>query len=135
MNEYSQPGFGKISVHGDGMGAPTPELVERRAREIALTNERNPDEFTDADWEQARSELMGVSTGAAPEETPESVDLTEQWSAVASDTGHRAGRAGEDDEMLGERLFAGGLEEGMHDSMVQAAKSEQSQEGGVIEGA
>jgi hypothetical protein len=79
--------------------------------------------------------LMGVSTGAAPEEMPESADLTEQWSAVASDTGHRAGRAGEDDEMLGERLFAGGLEEGMHDSMVQAAKSEQSQEGGVIEGA
>jgi hypothetical protein len=135
MNEYSQPGFGKISVHGDGMGAPTPELVEKRAREIALIDERNPDEFTDADWEQARAELLGVSTGAAPEETAESAEMTEEWSAVASDTGRRAGRAGEDDEMLGEQLFAGGLEEGMHDSMVQAAKSEQSQEGGVIEGA
>jgi hypothetical protein len=135
MNEYSQPGFGKISVHGDGMGAPTPELVEKRAREIALIDERDPEEFTDADWEQARAELLGVSTGAAPEETPENAEMTEEWSVVASDTGHRAGRAGEDDEMLGEQLFAGGLEEGMHDSMVQAAKSEQSQEGGVIEGA
>ena len=135
MNEYSQPGFGKISVHGDGMGAPTPELVEKRAREIALIDERNPDEFTDADWEQARAELLGVSTGAAPEETPENAEMTEEWSAVASDTGHRAGRAGEDDEMLGEQLFAGGLEEGLHDSMVKAAESEQSQEGGVIEGA
>ncbi|HSH39324.1 MAG TPA: hypothetical protein VK993_11105 [Chthoniobacterales bacterium] len=135
MNEYSQPGFGKISVHGDGMGAPTPELVEKRAREIALIDERNPDEFTDADWEQARAELLGVSTGAAPEETPENAEMTEEWSAVPSDTGRRAGRAGEDDEMLGERLFAGGLEEGMHDSMVQARKDELSQEGGVIEGA
>jgi hypothetical protein len=135
MNEYSQPGFGKISVHGDGMGAPTPELVEKRAREIALIDERNPEEFTDADWEQARAELLGVSTGAAPEETPENAELTEEWSAVASDTGHRAGKAGEDDEMLGEQLFAGGLEEGLHDSMVKAAESEQSQEGGVIEGA
>ena len=60
MNENSQPGFGKISVHGDGMGAPTPELVEKRAREIALIDERNPDDFTDADWEQARKELLGV---------------------------------------------------------------------------
>jgi hypothetical protein len=69
MNEYSQPGFGKISVHGDGMGAPTPELVETRAREIALIDERDPEDFTDADWEQARQELMGVSSAAAPEET------------------------------------------------------------------
>ena len=135
MNENSQPGFGKISVHGDGMGAPTQELVEKRARELALIDERNPDEFTDADWEQARAELMGVATGGAPEETPENAEAVEEWSEVAADTGRRAGRAGEDDEMLGEQLFAGGLEEGMHDSMVQAAKSEQSQEGGVIEGA
>ena len=135
MNEYSQPGFGKISVHGDGMGAPTPELVEKRAREIALTNERNPDEFTDADWEQARRELAGVGSNGAPEETPHNADVTEEWSEVAADTGHRAGRAGEDDEMLGQQLVEGGVEEATHDSMVEAARSEQSQEGGVIEGA
>ena len=135
MNEYSQPGFGKISVHGDGMGAPTEELVEKRAREIALTNERNPDDFTDADWEQARAELMGVASDAAPEETADNAELTEEWSAVAADTGHRTGRAGEDDEMLGQQLVEGGVEEATHDSMVEAARSEQSQEGGVIEGA
>ena len=135
MNEYSQPGFGKISVHGDGMGAPTPELVEKRAREIALIDERNPEEFTDADWEQARAELLGVGSTGAPEETVENAELTEEWSEVAADTGHRAGRAGEDDEMLGQQLVEGGVEEATHDSMVEAARSEQSQEGGVIEGA
>ncbi|MDQ3626129.1 MAG: hypothetical protein M3372_03235, partial [Verrucomicrobiota bacterium] len=98
MNENSQPGFGKISTHGDGMGAPTPELVEKRARELALIDERNPDEFTDGDWDQARAELMGVATGAAPEETPETAELTDDWDVVASDTGHRAPRAGVDDD-------------------------------------
>ena len=49
MNENSQPPFGKITVHGNGMGAPTPEMVEKRAREIALIDERNPDDFTDPD--------------------------------------------------------------------------------------
>ena len=136
MNEYSQPGFGKISTHGDGMGAPTPELVEKRAREIALIDERNPDEFTDADWEQARAELMGVRTGAAPEETPETAEAVEEWEVVASNTGHRTPKMGEGtDEMLGEQLVAGGVEEATHDSMVEAAKSEQAQEGGVIEDA
>ncbi len=137
MNEYSQPGFGKISVHGDGMGAPTEELVEKRARELALIDERNPDEFTDADWEQARAELMGVGSSGAPEETPETAraEAGEDWEVAASDTGHRVGRAGEDDEMLGAQLVEGGVEEATHDQMVEAAQSEQSQEGGFIEGA
>ncbi len=136
MNEYSQPGFGKISVHGDGMGAPTPELVEKRAREIALIDERDPEEFTDTDWERARQELLGVVSVAAPEETAENADLEEEWPVVPSDTGGRARRAGvDDDEMLGEQLVAGGVEEATHDSMVEAARSEQTQEGGVIEGA
>lgn len=136
MNENSQPGFGKISNHGGGMGAPTPELVEKRAREIALIDERNPEDFTDADWEQARQELMGVATAAAPEETEENAPLEEEWPVTASDTGTQAPRAGlDDDEMLGAQLVAGGVEEATHDSMVEAARSEQSQEGGVIEGA
>lgn len=136
MNEYSQPGFGKISVHGDGMGAPTPELVEKRAREIALIDERDPEAFTDADWEQARQELMGVATDAAPEETAENAALDEEWPVVASDTGERAPRAGvDDDEMLGEKLVAGGVEEATHDRMVQARTEELRQEGGFIEGA
>ena len=136
MNEYSQPGFGKISVHGDGMGAPTLELVEKRAREIALIDERNPEEFTDADWDEARRELMGVVSDAAPEETAENESLEEEWPVVASDTGGRAPRPGvDDDEMLGEQLVAGGVAEATHDQMVEAARSEQSQEGGVIEGA
>ena len=136
MNEFTQPGFGKVSNHGDGMGAPTPELVEQRAREIALIAERNPDEFTDADWEQARQELMGVSTMAAPEETPENAGLDEEWPVVASNSGERAKRPGlDDDQMLGAHLVEGGVEEATHDSMVQARKDELSQEGGFIEGA
>jgi hypothetical protein len=134
MNEYSQPGFGKISVHGDGMGAPTPELIEKRARELALIDERNPDEFTDGDWERARSELMGLGSGLAPEEIEQAAPPAGEWDAVATDRGHRAGRAGEDDEMLGAQLVAGGVDEATHDSMVQARKDELSQEGGVIEG-
>jgi len=132
MNEKSQPGFGKISVHGDGMGAPTPELIERRAREIALIDERDPDKFTDADWEQARRELVGVATDAAPEDVPEATDVEEEHEIVPASTGHRAPRAGfEDDESVGEQLVTGGIEEATHDQMVEARHEELEQEGGT----
>jgi hypothetical protein len=132
MNEKSQPGFGKISVHGDGMGAPTPELIERRAREIALIDERNPDEFTDADWEQARRELLGIENTAAPEEVSDTPESEEEHEIVPGSPGHRAPRAGlEDDETLGEHLVNGGLEEAAHDQMLEARREELEEEGGL----
>ena len=40
MDEFSQPVPGKITVHGNGLGIPSREDVEKRAREIALIDER-----------------------------------------------------------------------------------------------
>ncbi|CAN5226895.1 hypothetical protein BH20VER2_BH20VER2_02000 [soil metagenome] len=130
MNENSQPGFGKISVHGNGLGAPTPELVEKRAREIATINERDPDEFTEADWEQARQELLGQQN-TAPDDADETIDALSERDEVPGESGHRAPRAGldEDEEGLGARLVTDGAEEAAHDQMVEAAKEDQQQEG------
>jgi hypothetical protein len=129
MNENSQPGFGKISVHGDGMGAPTPELIEKRAREIALIAERKPEEFTDADWEQAKQELMGIVEPRPPEEIEHSDDLREEWEVTPNDRGERAPRAGlDDDETLGAQLVEGGLEEAAHDQMLEARRDDHSRE-------
>jgi hypothetical protein len=132
MNDYSQPGAGKISVHGNGVGAPSPEEVERRAREIAMIEERNPDEFTDADWAQARRELLGAVLPVPPEETKQNADLVEEWEVVANNTGHRVPRAGlEEEETLGEQLVTDGLEEAAHDQMLEARREELEQEGGI----
>jgi hypothetical protein len=102
--------------------------VEKRAREIALIAERDPDEFTDADWDQARRELLGAQAITPPEETPENAEVVEEWNVVASSSGHRAPRI-EDEENLGEQLVADGLEEAAHDQMVEARKEELEQEG------
>jgi hypothetical protein len=131
MNEYSQPGAGKIQVHGDGVGVPTPELVIKRAREIALIDERDPNDFTDADWEQARKELTGEETIASAEDTEEAANGVSERDDVPGETGFRAPRAGldDDDETLGAQLVTGGLEEAAHDQMVEAARENQEQEG------
>jgi hypothetical protein len=128
MNDHSHPTHGKISVHGDGVGVPSPDAVEKRAREIAMIAERDADEFTDADWDQARRELLGTDAHNAPEETEENAEVVEEWNVVASSTGHRAPRV-EDEENLGEQLVADGIEEAAHDQMLEARKEELEQEG------
>lgn len=130
MNENSHPAAGKISVHGHGIGAPSPELIERRAREIAMIDERNPNDFTDGDWDQAHRELLGGSSTAAPEENNQNAEVVDEWNVVASDNGHRAPRSGSaDDENVGEELVSEGLEEAAHDQMVEARKEEIEEEG------
>ena len=133
MNDYSEPRPGKIEVHGNGLGAPSPEEVERRAREIAMIDERNPDEFTDTDWKQARRELMGEENNTPPEETSDNADLTEEWTVVASSKGHRVPRPGTDEEeTVGEHLVIDGLEEAAHDQMLEARREEIEQEGEIL---
>jgi hypothetical protein len=129
MNEYSQPGAGKIEIHGQGIGLPGSEGVEQRAREIAMIDERDPDAYTDADWDQARQELLGATVPAPPEETKESAKLEDEWEVVANDSGHRAPRTGVEEESLGEQLVAGGNEEATHDQMLEARREELEQEG------
>lgn len=132
MNEKRHPAAGKISLHGNGMGVPSPEDIERRAREITMIDERNPDEFTDADWNQAREELMGAENHEPPEETPDNAEATEEWEVIAGSKGHRAPRSGteDDDESVGEHLVTDGLEEAAHDQMLEARREEREEEGG-----
>jgi hypothetical protein len=127
-----RPSSGKIELHGNGMGVPSPEDIERRARETAMIDERNPDEFTDADWNQARQELLGSENNEPPEETPDNSEMTEEWEVVGS-KGRRVPRPGvdENEETLGEHLVSDGREEAAHDQMLEARKEELEQEGGI----
>jgi hypothetical protein len=133
MNEQQQPGIGKISLHGNGMGVPGPEDIEKRAREIALIDEREPDDFTDTDWAQARRELLGEITTQPPEENEQNIKMEEEWEVTPDDHGHRVPRPGveEDEETLGGHLVADGVEEASHDQMLEARREEIEQEGDI----
>ncbi|MDQ6621863.1 MAG: hypothetical protein M3Y86_00045 [Verrucomicrobiota bacterium] len=130
MNENSQP-FGKISLHGDGMGVPSPEMVEKRAREIALIDERDPNDFTDADWKKAQRELLGKESIPTADDHDERTDGMIDRDEVPDEAGHRVPRVGfeDDDESLGAHLVEDGIGEAAHDQMVEAAREDQEQEG------
>ncbi len=128
-----KPTSGKISVHGNGVGVPSPEDIERRAREIALIEERDPNAFTDADWSQAREELMGIENNDPPEEDDKTIKLETEWEITPDDRGRRVPRPGieEDEETVGEQLVNDGREEAARDQMIDARLEEREQEGGI----
>jgi hypothetical protein len=134
MKDSSQRPLGKITVHGAGLGAPTPEQVEQRAREIALIDERDPNDFTDGDWDQARRELLGQVLPPPPEESDEAAKMQDDWEMTPDDRGHRVNRADADEqeETVGERLVTDGVEEAIHDQMLEARREEREQEGGIV---
>jgi len=115
------------------MGVPSPEDIERRAREIAMIDERDPDEFTDADWTHARRELLGENQTMPPEEDDKNIKLEKEWGITPDDRGHRVPRPGvdEDEESLGEHLVSDGREEAARDQMLEARREELEQEGGI----
>ena len=134
MEDSSQRPVGKITVHGGGLGAPTPEQVEKRAREIALIDEREPNEYTDADWDQARRELHGEVIPPPREESEQAARMQEEWEVTPDDRGRRVNRPGADDdeESVGEQLVTDGVEEASHDQMLEARREEREQEGGIV---
>jgi len=134
MDQSSQRPGGKITVHGGGLGAPTPEQVENRAREIALIDERDPENYTDADWDQARRELLGETLPPPPEESEEAARMQEEWEVTPDNLGRRVNRQGVqgDEESVGEQLVTDGVEEAIHDQMLEARREELEQEGGIV---
>jgi len=130
MNTNPQTPIGDLSGGDTELGVPTPATVEQRAREIARLAERDPDKFTDADWEQARRELTGLEpTGGSQDPIDIAVSLSESGSSLGQ-SGSRAPRVlPKDEALLDERLANRGVEEAAHDQMVEAAKSDQKQEG------
>ena len=92
-----------------------------------MIDERNPEDFTESDWNQAKNELTGVEGSHAPE-VDDSVDgeLRER-DDIPGASGHQI-RNTEEEENVGEELVSGGIEDAAHDQMVEARREELEEE-------
>lgn len=120
-----------MEEHGHGLGTVTPEMVEQRAREIAETNGRLPQDFNQSDLEQAKAELLGeleetVDEDDTEEESP--VEASEEDAGanltdrdeIPDESGHRVTteQAG-DEQTFAERLVEEGKDEADHEQMIE----------------
>jgi hypothetical protein len=120
---------GRIAHHGAGLGTVTPEMVQRRAREIAISDGRAGNEVTSADWEQARRELLGAANSPNAESDVEEAGSTTGWDPAPPSIGHRADtQEVDDEETMAEQLIQEGIEEADHDERVQAGRETRRRE-------
>lgn len=125
MNKNSKMPIGDLSGRETELGVPTRKMTEQRAREIAKLNQRTPDQFTDADWEQARAELTGAQAAGSSEVQGDSTASRTERDSVPGESDSETPRvAPKDEELLDERLARRGVEEAAHDQRVASDKNE-----------
>lgn len=122
-----------MMIKDDGVGTVTPEMVRKRAIELAGIDGRTAQEVSLSDLEQAKRELTGGSDMDPNEALLEDAPESERWDPVPGATGQTVPVTSiddEDDEGRGfsERLVDEGMLEAEHDQMVQAAKKQQEED-------
>src|SRR6476659_6405656 len=122
MKREHNPG-GRISEHFEGLGTVTPDMVRRRAEELAVINGRLPHQVTETDLTQAREELMGIEPASPADEGQEPLPESKRWDPIPATVGRQAEiLAADDEQTVAERLVEEGVEEAEHDIMVEGTK-------------
>lgn len=110
---------GRISGRFQGMGTVTPEMVEQRAREIALINGRPAEEFNEADLDEARAELTGESALEEQREQDSALGAGTLRDVIPGTAGHKnAAKLPSDEQRMAEQLVQEGVDEAEHHSML-----------------
>jgi hypothetical protein len=114
----NDPSIGKYIARATPLGTVTDEMVIKRAREVAVTNGRNGNDYTQNDYDEAKRELTGPRREA--QDSPENkIPSAGGWLAEGSDEGHRAPvRPANDGETFAEELVEEGVEEATHHQML-----------------
>jgi hypothetical protein len=108
----------KVELRGEGVSGFSPADIERRAKELALIDNRT--EATDVDREQARAEFRDRTLPDAVNEDADSMQsMSRDPSDPMTDRGRQAREYGSDDEKTAlEHLALEGVEEAQHEQML-----------------
>jgi hypothetical protein len=116
----SQPPYAKIVVHSAGLGVPSADQVRQRALELAQIDGRA--EYDERDWQRAKQELHGGHPNSWDDEEDRMPQSSSERDMTATDMGHHTENLrGGDDNVL-EELVAEGMDEAVHDQMLEAAR-------------
>jgi hypothetical protein len=118
-----RPNPGKILQHGNGLGVPTMEDVRKRARELAeIDGWADP---TEEHWKQAKRELHGGHDFDNGSDEHDMQLLVSEHDFVSADPGrHTARVTSEDDEHVVEELIAEGMDEALHEQMLESRREQ-----------
>jgi len=112
-----------ILIHDEGVGVPSPDIIEKRARELAIISGRAASDYTEEDFRQAKLELM-------QEPIPDDEEMKEKALPFEPGSGDVLGGretqaenfSGQDESTVAEELIQEGMDEALHDEMLEARK-------------
>jgi len=116
-----RPNPAKILQHARGLGAPTMEDVRRRARELAQID--GWVEPTEDHWKQAKRELHGGHDFENGSNEHDMQLLVSEHDFISADPGRHTPKHSEDDEHIVEELIAEGMDEALHEQMLEARRN------------
>jgi hypothetical protein len=119
---------GGLAARAAGIGPVTRELVQTRARELAVRAGRPPPHVTQADYLQAKRELTGESDVDRQDAILDALPESKRWDPVPGSPGNQAPEsASEDEDDEGrsetEQLVEEGAAEAARDHALAAEKS------------
>lgn len=119
---------GVLSGNFSGIGPVTREMVQSRARELALIAGRAPPHVAQVDYEHAKRELTGESDMDRQDTLLDSMPESKRWDPVPGSVGHQVPdfpNEDEDDEGRNEsaQLVEAGVQEAERDRILQAAQN------------
>jgi hypothetical protein len=110
---------GKFVEGSKPLGTVTEAMVVRRAKEIATINGREPDQYTQDDYNDARCELTGVRETDEAADENRGVPATGEWLADAGGRGGKVpARNAGDEQQVSEELVREGVDEATHNQML-----------------
>jgi len=128
---------GALTENSAGLGTVTPEMVKKRAVELAAIDGRPAQDMSDSDWQQAKRELTGEPDADQKELILESAPESERWDPVPGSTGHKVPVAPSEDEdeegrSDNERLVEEGVAEAGLDQSLQATRQAAKKDGSEV---
>lgn len=108
---------GKIISGTEGVGTVTPQMIEKRAREIARTDGRT--QANDPDRSRAREELTGAASDS--ERAPTTEEPGRDWQMPLVSTGEKSPTV-RPEENIPEKLIQEGVEEADHDQRLSSER-------------
>jgi hypothetical protein len=119
---------GQISKGLNGLGTVTPDMVEQRAKELALINGRAAEDFNEADLDEARAELTGAPNMEEQEEEEARPAVGTLRDIVPGSAGLKnAPKLPSDDQRVAEQLVQEGVDEAEHHSMLAGSTHDTNQ--------
>jgi len=120
---------GRFTERGRGLGTVTEEMVQKRARELALIAGRPKGQVLDSDYKQAYRELTGQERLNPPPAAGETIPEENRWEAVGVSPRHRAPVVpAPDEQTFAEELVEEGVEDAEQDQMIEAERKERKEE-------